>query len=162
MSVIYSIGAAAAVALGVFAPSWVLLNGFAKWRRRSRRPAVVPPSGERVLILGASGGIGRALAYRYAARGAKICVVARRSGELDAVRTECEALLSAHAHAPAPSEPSAMLSICGDITRAQDLIAIREEINESVFHFCLSIYVCEMSPGLDISHPPLFYRVARC
>ncbi len=159
MSVIYSIGAAAAVALGVFAPSWAILNGFAKWRRRSRRPAVVPPSGERVLILGASGGIGRALAYRYAARGAKICVVARRSGELDAVRTECEALLSAHA--PAPSEPSAMLSICGDITRAQDLIAIREEINESVFHFACQ-FTLQDEPWPRHLTPPLFYRVARC
>lgn len=146
MNVAYPIGTASAVALGV----WVTINSFANWQRRSHRPAVIPPGVERVLILGASRGIGRAIAHRYAQRGAKICVVGRKSAELDAVRSECEEAL-AIAHASSDSEP-AVLSICGDITRAQDLIAIREKISESE-PILLSISKVQ-------SHPPFLYRVS--
>ncbi|KAI0799406.1 short-chain dehydrogenase [Xylaria sp. FL0064] len=44
---------------------------------------------ERVLILGASGGLGRTLAKHYAARGARICVVARRNEPLLQLAEEC-------------------------------------------------------------------------
>lgn len=37
---------------------------------------------ERVLILGASSGLGRSLALHYAQRGARVCVVARRADKL--------------------------------------------------------------------------------
>ena len=150
MSVVYPIGTAAAVVLGV----WATLNGLANWQRRSHRPAVIPPGVERVLILGASRGIGRAIAYRYAQRGAKICVVGRKSAELDAVRSECEEAL-AIAHAPSSdsdSESSSVISICGDITRAQDLIAIREKINESE-SFYFRFLRCKVIP-------PFFFSVS--
>ena len=146
MNVAYPISTASAVALSV----WVTINSFANWQRRSHRPAVIPPGVERVLILGASRGIGRAIAHRYAQRGAKICVVGRNGAELDAVRSECEEAL-AIAHASSDSEP-AVLSICGDITRAQDLIAIREKISESE-PILLSISKVQ-------SHPPFLYRVS--
>jgi NADPH:quinone reductase-like Zn-dependent oxidoreductase len=125
MSVIYPISATAAIALGVFIPLWAILNNFAK--RRDPRPAAVPRGAERVLILGASSGIGRTLAHRYAERGAKVCAVARRGAELDVVRSECEALA-----APASSsESESIVTISADVTRAEDLITIREIINES-------------------------------
>ena len=141
MNETYSIRTVAATAIAL-----AILSGLAKWRLRrgrprSRRPAVIPPCSERVVVLGASGGIGRAIAHRYASRGAKICVVGRRSTELDAVRSECEVLTLAHerahehAHTTSSPElsssvPASVLSICGDITRAQDLIAMRERLNE--------------------------------
>jgi NADPH:quinone reductase-like Zn-dependent oxidoreductase len=125
MSVIYPIGATAAITLGVFFPLWAILNNFAK--RSDRRPEVLPPRAERVLILGASSGIGRALAHRYAERGAKICAVARRGAELEILRSECETLA-----APVSSpESNPVLTICADFTHAEDLITIRETISES-------------------------------
>src|SRR5712691_10255319 len=115
---VYPIGTAAAVALG----AWAILKGLANWQWRRHRPAVIPPGVERVVILGASRGIGRAIAYRYAQRGAKICVVGRKSAELDAVRSECEeALAIAHTSFSDSVPASSVLSICGDISRAQDL-----------------------------------------
>jgi NADPH:quinone reductase-like Zn-dependent oxidoreductase len=125
MSVIYSIGATAAITLGVFIPVWAILNNFAK--RRDRRPEVLPPRAERVLILGASSGIGRTLAHRYAERGAKVCAVARRGAVLEVLRSECEAL----AAPVSSSESDPILAICADITHAEDLITIRETISES-------------------------------
>ncbi|KAI9451540.1 hypothetical protein F5148DRAFT_986460 [Russula earlei] len=94
-------------------------------KRRSRRPKVIHPGTERVLILGASSGIGRALAHRYAERGSKVCVVARKSAELESVRSECEVL--ARAHAP---DSHSVLCICANFTRAEDLITIREALSE--------------------------------
>jgi NADPH:quinone reductase-like Zn-dependent oxidoreductase len=125
MSVIYPIGATAAITLGVFVPLWAIFNGFPK--RRDLRPAAVPPRAERVLILGASSGIGRTLAHRYAERGAKVCVVARRGAVLEVVRSECEAL----ATPVSSSESDTVVTICADVSRAEDLITIREIISES-------------------------------
>ena len=147
MSVIYPIGATAAITLGVFVPVWAILNSFSK--RRDRRPEVLPPGTERVLILGASSGVGRALAHGYAERGAKVCVVARRGAELEVVRSECEALA-----APVSSSQSdRVLTICADITRAEDLITIRETINESEFFTLVSISILYLTPfsqsGMD-------------
>lgn len=125
MSVIYPIGATAAITLGAFVPLWAILNSFSK--RRNLRSATVPPCAERVLILGASSGIGRTLAHRYAERGAKVCAVARRGAELEVVRSECEALA-----APISSsgyEP--VVTICADVTHVEDLITVREIIGES-------------------------------
>ncbi|SRR6266478_9052339 len=130
MTAIYFIGAAAAFTLGVFVPLWAILNNFTK--RRDLRPAVLPPGAERVLILGASSGIGRTLAHRYAERGAKVCAVARRGAELEVVLSECQAL----AAPVSSSESDPVLTVCADITRAKDLITIREVIGESESWSC--------------------------
>ncbi|KAI0532234.1 short-chain dehydrogenase [Xylaria digitata] len=53
------------------------------------RSARVQPTEERVLILGASSGLGRTLVKQYAARGAKVCAVARRSEPLVELAKEC-------------------------------------------------------------------------
>lgn len=50
----------------------------------------IAPSGERILILGASSGTGKSLALAYAVRNpAHLVLVARRQDELDVVRNEC-------------------------------------------------------------------------
>lgn len=69
------------------------------WRRnldpdraaRRRPKGVSPLAGRRVLITGASSGIGRATALRAAQRGAEVVLVARRREELEEVRAEITA-----------------------------------------------------------------------
>ncbi|KAI0285525.1 hypothetical protein BC826DRAFT_1052115 [Russula brevipes] len=126
MGTIYSIGAA-----------WVVFSRIAKRRSRRTRTEMVPPNVERVLILGASSGVGRALANRYAQRGARVCVVARGNEALVAVGLKCKALRMMAGYArgrtsdlDGNSDPDSVLCHCADITRAEDLIAIREEIHE--------------------------------
>ncbi|KZV95627.1 NAD(P)-binding protein [Exidia glandulosa HHB12029] len=64
-------------------------------RRRASRVSVVPPAGERVLVVGASSGVGKEIALKYAARGARVMLTGRRVAELDAAADECRALSTA-------------------------------------------------------------------
>ena len=100
-------------------PAWAIYKSFTK--QKSRRPGLVPTSGERVLILGASSGIGRVLALKYAERGAKVCAVARRNAELELVQSECGVVAQT---------PDAVFSVCADFTDAEALITLRNKIEE--------------------------------
>ncbi|KAH9971245.1 NAD(P)-binding protein [Lactifluus volemus] len=126
MGIVYHIGIATFVALVIIVPCQFIPNRFSK--RRSSRPKLVPPGTERVLVLGASSGIGRSIAQRYAERGAKVCVVARRSAEL--------------------------AGICADFTRAEDLVSIRETISEK-WHgldtLIVAAGVSALRPVLDVA-----------
>ncbi|KAF8311419.1 uncharacterized protein EI90DRAFT_3096604 [Cantharellus anzutake] len=71
----------------------VLLHAIRKSKRNSKPPRWrnVPPATERVLVIGASSGVGREIALRYSRRGAGgIAIVGRRKEELGAVKRECE------------------------------------------------------------------------
>ena len=87
------------------------------YQRSNNRTRVVPPSNERVLILGASSGIGRCIALQYAARGARICLVARREVELKKVMQECLAQGS--------NMPGQVVMLVGDFSQPADLVEIR-------------------------------------
>ena len=65
--------------------------------RRARRTSIpprwkdIPPSNERVVIIGASSGVGREIALQYAKRGVGgMVIVGRRKEELHGVKNECE------------------------------------------------------------------------
>lgn len=60
------------------------------WLRDDFDPASV--AGKRVVICGASTGIGEELAYRYGALGAKVVLVARREAALQKVVARCTEL----------------------------------------------------------------------
>lgn len=60
--------------------------------RKPTRTRTIPPHNERVLILGASSGLGATLAKIYAARGAAVCLVGRRKDKLEEVEAECRKL----------------------------------------------------------------------
>ncbi|OXG18344.1 hypothetical protein C361_04467 [Cryptococcus neoformans Tu259-1] len=93
-----------------------------KSRPLPSRETVIPPDEERVLLLGASSGIGKDLALAYARRGAKVFLLARRADVLEEVRKECE---EAAAQAGKKAE---VLVFRGDMTKVADLVSAREMI----------------------------------
>ena len=117
--------------------SWVLaplvasaaLGFYGYFHRYARsRQRVLPPRRERVLIIGASQGIGKATAKRYAERGARICVVSRKNSELEDVRLECEDIASGGGW-----EGDLVVSFAADFTVPEDLVALRHVLYESEF-----------------------------
>ncbi|KAH7104738.1 NAD(P)-binding protein [Auriculariales sp. MPI-PUGE-AT-0066] len=91
------------------------------WRRPSRpaRYKLVPPAGERVLVVGASSGVGKEVARMYASRGARVCLTGRRFDELQTARAECAQLGAADARA-----------IRMDAADAGDLLHVRDELEK--------------------------------
>jgi len=75
---------------------------------------------EKVLILGASSGIGKCVALEYAARNAKIILAARRTELLEQVKKECLAL----------EKTKVVEVIKCDITVEEDLIAVAEKVKK--------------------------------
>ncbi|KAI1811723.1 short chain dehydrogenase [Poronia punctata] len=80
---------------------------------RKHRPRRVGRAEERVLVLGASSGLGRTLVRQYTARGAKVCAVARRSEPLLELARECG---------------DRCLPMVADITIAEDMAGLREQL----------------------------------
>lgn len=107
-----------------------------KMRRISARASVVRNEEERVLILGASSGVGRSVAKKYAARNARVCIVARRSGEISKLAEECG---------------KRCLWIEADFTKVEDMIRVRERLQQGMplclcsgtLRLCLSPYRME-------------------
>lgn len=107
------------------------------WRLSKRRSRTVPRSQERVLVIGASSGIGRSMAHEYAAAGARVCVVGRRERELNAVADECASL---HPR-PAVGGPGGdrgsggdTLAVVADFTNPEDMVALRKKLEERRSH----------------------------
>ncbi|RXK37442.1 hypothetical protein M231_05265 [Tremella mesenterica] len=103
---------------------WLLLAIPILLKLLKRRPlppreARLPFEQERVLLLGASSGVGRDLALVYAKRGSRICLVARRQTELEKVREECIAL---------GLDAEKVIMFAGDVSNTSDLISIRDVI----------------------------------
>ncbi|KAL1747350.1 hypothetical protein HDZ31DRAFT_80575 [Schizophyllum fasciatum] len=88
---------------------------------RPSRTQKVTHDEERVLILGASSGIGRAIAEKYAKRGARVYVVGRRQDQVDDVVLSCRSLSSA-------GTKNTILGTAADFADADDLVNIRERI----------------------------------
>ncbi|OTA58940.1 short chain dehydrogenase [Hypoxylon sp. EC38] len=77
---------------------------------RQRR---IKPAEERVLVIGASSGLGRAVAKQYAARNARLCIVARRAEQLAQLAKECG---------------EKCFFVVADFSDAGDMVRVREEI----------------------------------
>jgi short-subunit dehydrogenase len=58
---------------------------------------MIEASPEHVVITGASGGLGAAIARRYASAGATLGLIARRTGELDRIAADCPGPCATHA-----------------------------------------------------------------
>ncbi|KAJ7447569.1 hypothetical protein B0H11DRAFT_365760 [Mycena galericulata] len=88
--------------------------------RGSKRSSRLPRKNERVLILGASSGIGRSLALEYAKLGAKgVCVVGRRADKISEVVAECNAIKGSNTE---------VLGIAGDFAEAGDMVNLRTQV----------------------------------
>ena len=97
----------------------------------TRRSSELPYSKERVLILGASSGVGRALAIQYAALGARVCIVARREDVLAKVADECKRSRAEGLKAKAPEDAdSIIISVRADFTVVDDVLAVRAKVEE--------------------------------
>ncbi|KAI0709722.1 hypothetical protein C8Q76DRAFT_769651 [Earliella scabrosa] len=95
-------------------------------------------SRERVVILGASGGIGRALALKYACRGARVCIVARREHELAVVAEEC---LTEFRRAGLEANENPVLCFTGDFTVVEDMVKLRTQV-ETEWNGLDTLVVC--------------------
>ena len=92
-----------------------------RWMRRNKcRTRKVQKKDERVVVLGASSGIGRALAHEYARRGARVCVTARREDELIKVVEECEALETSS------GTQANVQAVAADFTNVDEMVHLRD------------------------------------
>ncbi|KAI1826910.1 short chain dehydrogenase [Xylaria intraflava] len=133
----HAVGALAALA-AIFALRRILRA------QRSRRREVRPDE-ERVLILGASSGLGRTLAKQYAARGAFVCAVARRSEPLAQLAKECG---------------DRCLPFVADFTEPTDMARLRDEMQQQwdgldTLHVCAGVSAVQpvmALTGIESSH----------
>ncbi|KAF8883827.1 hypothetical protein BD779DRAFT_1626118 [Infundibulicybe gibba] len=88
--------------------------------RRLERYHKVPRLGERVLVLGATGGIGQAIAHLYSRRGARVCVIGRRAEKIKEVLAECRAL-----HPGPEKDSGGLLGIEGDFADIDAMVRVR-------------------------------------
>ena len=102
--------------VAIVSTSLLLLHTLLK--KRGTRTRRVSPSTERVLILGASSGIGKEIALKYARRGARLCIVARRKEVLASVLQECQT----------KGCSASVIAVAADFTNVDGLINIRETI----------------------------------
>ena len=118
-------------------PTLLLLHTLLK--KRGTRTSRVSPSTERVLILGASSGIGKEIALKYARRGARLCIVARRKEVLASVLQECQT----------NGCSASAIAVAADFSNVDDLVNIRDTIERG-----------SLSPEQPNRHILILHRMA--
>jgi len=95
---------------------------------RADRSRKVGKVGERVLVLGASSGIGQSIAKQYAERGARVCIVGRREARVKEVQVECRDARSLSGFDVAEND---ILSVSADFTSIDDMVRVRDLLDQS-------------------------------
>lgn len=121
--------------------------------RKARRTTTIPRNQERVVIIGASSGVGREIAKIYASRGALVCLVGRRQKELDEATQECLQLY------PEDTDKSTRKAIykVADSTDAVQLVALRDFVNAhwgQVDTLFICAGVSSLRPLLEVAGSP--------
>lgn len=94
-------------------------------------------SAERVLVLGASSGVGHAIARQYARRGARVCVVARRADKITALAAECNSVSS-------DGSNNSCIGVAADLSVVADMVRLRDTIEREwggldTVHVCAGV-----------------------
>ena len=89
-------------------------------------------------------GIGRAIALKYAKRGARLFVVGLRQEEVDKVCAECAALQRS-------SNADNVIGTAGNFTNVEDILAIRERLKTGA---CSSCYIYTRPHVLTLPYQP--------
>ncbi|KAG6829559.1 hypothetical protein H0H93_014408, partial [Arthromyces matolae] len=92
-------------------------------RSLARRTLKILNHEEKVLVLGASSGIGESIAKLYAQRGARVCVVGRRSDKIEKVTAECKALGGGN-------RDNKILGVVADFADVSDMVNLRETLQK--------------------------------
>jgi len=95
---------------------------------RADRSRKVGKVGERVLVLGASSGIGQSIAKQYAERGARVCIVGRREARVKEVQVECR---DARSLSGFDVDENDILSVSADFTSIDDMVRVRDLLDQS-------------------------------
>ncbi|CDZ96720.1 Predicted dehydrogenase [Phaffia rhodozyma] len=111
------IGAILVISLGLF--------GQVLGSLRRRKPSPLSLRKERVLVLGASSGIGKEIALQYASRGASICLVSRSLSNIALVSAECEAVLQSND--PSGSNEK-VICLAEDVSDVEGMLRVRETL----------------------------------
>lgn len=116
-----------AVAIG--ASTFLLTSGVAWLTSKAlfsspRRTKQITPAAERVLILGASSGVGRTIAHFYADRDARIAVVGRRANKIDEVVEECVERLGGKVGR------KRVVGYAADLTDVDAMVKLRDRIQQ--------------------------------
>ncbi len=99
----------------------------------NRRSHKLPYNKERVLIIGASSGLGRAVAHRYASRGARLCIVARREDELARVVEECKEHRAKGTNmTEIENTEEIIFAVRADFTDIDDVLRVRSKVEEGM------------------------------
>jgi NADP-dependent 3-hydroxy acid dehydrogenase YdfG len=91
------------------------------------RYSKVPKLGERVVVLGASSGIGRSIARQYAERGARVCIVGRREALVNEVVAECQGVRNMLSS----DKQENIFGIAADFANVDDMIRTRTIVEAS-------------------------------
>lgn len=98
-------------------------------QKHPHRLLKIPKGSERVLIIGATSGIGREIAHQYAERGARMCIVGRRELQLDEVVSECQGIMaetkSGHSHGVIRC-----FGLKADFANVEDMVRVRSSVED--------------------------------
>ena len=92
------------------------------------RYSKVPKLGERVVVLGASSGIGRSIARQYAERGARVCIVGRREALVNEVVAECQRVRNILS---SDTKQEDIFGVAADFANVDDMIRTRTVVEAS-------------------------------
>ncbi|KAF8959804.1 hypothetical protein BDZ97DRAFT_1666623 [Flammula alnicola] len=137
-----------------------LLIALYRVSKKPRRFLKVPKSKERVLVLGASSGIGRSVARQYAARGARVCVVGRRESLLKEVERECWSARAQATAGLAEASQQDIFGVAADFANVDDMVRVRSAIEaawEGLDTLVVAAGVSALQPlmavaGVEVQH----------